>query len=837
MERKTIPEVIASFLAKEDYIKLREFVSELKKNELNTEDLAWKNLALGLIAWNLDGQPNQSIIYLSNNLALEQVISKHVITRTKVALGLAYDAIEQFDRATYYYHQALTDYEQDANYPRMVAVLVNIAIIHMRCQEYTQGFQKATQAIELARKANFTDSFAYAYAWNTIACAHRETGLFDLALAEFAEMLTIGEKLDNQKIIATACHNLGELWLDKRVFDRSENYYQRAVKLLPHTDPALLADSLGGLAYIKLLQGDFESANTTFNQILEYTQKIQNHHIITNLHLARAALAEKQGNHATALSETRQAVASVESLRANIVLSDDRARFSATRINAYEQLITRLIVCNPPETLAEAFYVAEQSKSRTLLELLQQRNDGTNPIRPPKNVPSEWLAQEAELRQRLLPLYSDSNSNPQIIALENQLHERIRITDADFASFQSANPLNLAQVQARLPHNTCLIEYIITDKTDSNSVWGSFGNIANIWAFVITQNTAQVIRLPLTPSQLRLAFRSTGDSEIGRLPHLTPDGSGRLNPPVILKNLHKFLIDPLGSVVTQAELLFIVPHGLLHYVPFHALLPDQTVLYAPSSTLLLDTIQSKTPSTQCGVLAIGCNLTVTARPLHFAEIEAHVIATNIGDQTLLGINATRSAVLSQAKSYRYIHLACHGLFRPQNPMLSYLHLHDVTLDANDVIQHLELNADLVVLSACETGLNQIMRGDELMGFIRAFLYAGTPAVLVSQWIAADISTCILMRLFYTALQNFPPSLSPTATALSHAQRILRNLTTSQIRKQLSELSISSEIAEGHLLTLAHALDIPLADDAKLFDHPFYWAPFFMMGGKIAKTSL
>lgn len=160
-------------------------------------------------------------------------------------------------------------------------------------------------------------------------------------------------------------------------------------------------------------------------------------------------------------------------------------------------------------------------------------------------------------------------------------------------------------------------------------------------------------------------------------------------------------------------------------------------------------------------------------------------ATLPGARILLDERATAAALREQAPGCSVVHVACHGLFRPENPMFSALRLHDGWLTAADALQ-LDLRGALVVLSGCETGASRVVGGgDEAIGLPRAFLGAGADAVLVSLWLAQDDTTAALMQHWYAGVRDGQSA----AAALRSAQ-----------------------------LALTHE-----------HPHPYHWAPFVLVG--------
>jgi CHAT domain-containing protein len=217
-------------------------------------------------------------------------------------------------------------------------------------------------------------------------------------------------------------------------------------------------------------------------------------------------------------------------------------------------------------------------------------------------------------------------------------------------------------------------------------------------------------------------------------------------------------------------------------------------------------------------------------------------------KTLTGAVASEREIQQMAGSdslrrYRYLHFAAHGeancavpmqsaiLLTPeprapdQSKLLSAAPLYDGRLTAEQILETWYLDADLVTLSACETGLGPSVRGEHLLGFSQALLLAGTRSVIVSMWAVRDDATALLMHRFYQNLLGRREGTAPLSKAesLAEAKRWLRELTTEQleqIRYMPSPTSRSSIRRRGS--------DVKV-EDARPFAHPHYWAPFILIG--------
>jgi len=264
-----------------------------------------------------------------------------------------------------------------------------------------------------------------------------------------------------------------------------------------------------------------------------------------------------------------------------------------------------------------------------------------------------------------------------------------------------------------------------------------------------------------------------------------------------LSGLYQLLIQPIEALLglntdephgLESPLdLTVIPHGIVHRVPFQALFDGHAYLveraqitYAPSATAWA-LCQARGATRGGRSLAIG----VADDDIPHARTEALAVATALSQPTvLIDAHATRERFLHAAPGCGVIHIACHGLFREDNPMFSSLKLADGWLTASDIAQ-LDLRTSHVVLSACDSGRMAVTRGDEALGLTRAFLSAGARTLLVSMWLAHDQSTLELMTHYYGARASGQQS----ASALRTAQLALK----------------------------------------RVKPHPFYWAAFMLVG--------
>jgi CHAT domain-containing protein len=254
-----------------------------------------------------------------------------------------------------------------------------------------------------------------------------------------------------------------------------------------------------------------------------------------------------------------------------------------------------------------------------------------------------------------------------------------------------------------------------------------------------------------------------------------------------LKELHDALIAPLREKLHGSHII-IVPHGVLHQVPFHALFDGSkylidscSVSYAPSATVYA-LCQRNRRAPEAGVLILG--LPDFRAPCIVEEVEAvHRVLPE--SELATGASATFELLRQRGPECRFVHIATHARFRQDNPMFSGFWLGDRFLHVHELYE-LHLPVELLVLSGCSTGLSMVAGGDEQMGLVRGVLCAGAQSALLTLWDVHDQTTSLFMESFY------------------------RQLIASHDRAASLQQAVW-ELRENQ-------------------PHPYYWAPFYLVGG-------
>ncbi|MEZ4590549.1 MAG: CHAT domain-containing tetratricopeptide repeat protein [Chloroflexota bacterium] len=512
----------------------------------------------------------------------------------------------------------------------------------------------------------------------------------------------------------------------------------------------------------------------------------------------QGTLASKQNDAQTALARLDAAIQELEQMYGRLMI-EFRADFVADKEQIYEDAVS---ICLDLQQPAKGLEYCERAKSRALQDMLAHRLNLRIEARSPEDQPivNKLLHLRRE-RDRLYRRWATSEEPGQrggadealsaqhrvgqaVLDLEKQittLWHTLLIRNADYARDATLWQVQTMSAQPHLPANSLLLEY--------------FSVRDRLVLFLVTQETVEAFWLEGNMRQVQnllqlfqLNLKAVAKSSAAQITLSVKNAQG------ILHKLYHILLAPVAAKIAPYEQLIIVPHGSLHYLPFHALhdgtqylIQSHELSYLPGSSMLGYSQPAATNDQSPVITAVGSSY--DGRLPH-AVSEASNVAKRWQGQAIIEKEASLNRVKQAAETATILHLATHGDFRPDSPLFSGLVLADGWLTTLDIF-NLRLRASLVTLSACQTGRSVVGGGDELLGLMRAFLSAGAASLVSTLWAVEDLSTAVLMDLFYEALYNQQTK----GTALRHAQQRLLN-------------------DESY----------PAA-----YKHPYFWAPFFLVG--------
>lgn len=490
----------------------------------------------------------------------------------------------------------------------------------------------------------------------------------------------------------------------------------------------------------------------------------------------RGRVAENEGQPEEAADYYRRAIDEIERQRSTINSEGARIGFFGDKQVAYQALIRLLVQTGKTE---EAFLTTERAKARALVDMLANKQDFRVADADAENVRRLLAQQHAaddlfatgnapppEIEARLSTLTHTDPDKIDVGAVVTQVRNikvetagEIAALSPELASLVSVAKIDMADIRRNLPADATLVSYF----QDKDKLYAFLVDGAGVKAFTLD-------RAGLEPDIE--SFRQAIEHEDAKTADLS-------------RRLHARLIAPLVADIKTAKLV-VAPHGALHYLPFTALSDGKSdlidryqVTFLPSASALQFVGKVKVDSKAGTLLALGDpDLGDVLYDLPYAGKEAvSVGALFPNSAVLLHKEASKQSLKEYGASFKYLHFATHGKFDPDNPLDSALMLAGdpirKTQDRLTVseLYSMRLDADLVTLSACETGLGKVANGDDVVGLVRGFFYAGANHVVSTLWEIDDEATERLMVAFYRDVKAG----EPPAQALRKAQIELRKL--------------------------------------------------------------
>ena len=564
--------------------------------------------------------------------------------------------------------------------------------------------------------------------------------------------------------------NEGRYFEARRCCDGAANFFDESVL----HGKAALAHLL--LARIALQVGDLPTAQAQVDLALRGIANTQAPMLAYQAHLLRGQVAERRGDRSAAFDAFQEARHLLETVRSRLQAEELKISFVRNRLLVYEALVELYLADDAAEPSSrEALGCIESAKSRSMAEMIFQ---GGRALPLGDEGQSELVHRIRELREELNWYYHrieleelrpEENSRRRIASLQEQAesreHELLRTLrelpaqEREAAALESSGDFSLERLQAALPPSASLVEYYFArDRVVAAVVSRSEIHIRPVTLVSRVVHLLQLLRFQLSKFRLGTAYVQRFMETLLRATESH------------LEALETELLAPLHALLRGTHLVF-VPHGPLHFLPFHALrragrylCDDFTVSYAPSASVFA--LCQEKPARRDG-FSLVMGVPDARAPHILAEVQS-VAPLLPRPELFLGDRASSSVLRDRGPESARVHIATHGMYRQDNPMFSGIRLGDGYLNLYDLYR-LRIGAEFVALTGCATGMNVVAEGDELLGLQRGLLCAGASTLLLSLWDVHDRSTAELMQSFY---QGFVKT-GDTPASLQTAMRQLR----------------------------------------------------------------
>jgi CHAT domain-containing protein/Tfp pilus assembly protein PilF len=771
---------------------------------------------------------NQAIVHrLRGDLDAALAIQRRVLAAREadgdpVTLAVTLNNIGVLQQGRGAYRDALASMQRALAYrkpgsPEYASTLHNLGTVY-----YAQGdLAVARDYCERALAVPGIDAALTMNALTWLAEITRKQGDLEAAERYARHDVQLAEQTGAKPMLSEGLRVLGMLLSDRGQRQDARAQLERSLSVARTLDsPNVLGEALVGLGSVLVDERDYARALAAADEARALGDSLNARSRASAAHVAGLAHAGL-GRPKEARRAFETAIGDIEALREQVSgAAVERQQFLEANVAPYHSLIDLLI---EQQQFDEALRFAERARARTLLDVVQRGHVTLDRWLTPDEREQEHRLERTlrELQRRTtagVPSDRPAADTPAAAALAAARRELGALRARLFAAHPE---LSLARGEAAIPGRADIGRAIVDPST---AMLAYTVTARHAWLFVITNDTMRVHPLKVDVSTLTARIRKFREAI----------GTRDLGFATEARAFYDDLIGPAAAAALRGKTrLILIPDGALWELPFQALrsparrylLEDIEVAYAPSLTFLYARhmrarfTAAIDPPPPLELLAFG-NPTLAAheaaafKPLPSAETQARKIAALYpADRTLalIGAAAREATVKRDAGRYRVLHFATHGVVDDGNPLYSALLLADGS-DANAAtapgggaaedagedgrleareLMDIPLDADLVVLSACDTARGRIGVGEGVVGLSWAILLAGSASTVVSQWQVDAESTSSLMIGFHHALLNRTAGPTRVSTALRRAS-------------------------------------LDLMRDPR-YKHPFYWASFRVVG--------
>jgi CHAT domain-containing protein/tetratricopeptide (TPR) repeat protein len=778
---------------------------------------------LGVI-YRLQGNFTQALDYYQKSLNIREEIGDKVgIGEVINNIGSVYQSQGNYIQAFEYYQKGLKIAEEIDSKTGIIITLNNMGSVHIFQSNYIQAFEYYQKGLKIAEAIG--DQANIANSLNNMGFIQQSQDNSGEASEYYQKSLKIREEIGDQAGIANTLNNIGYVHQAQGDYAKAIEYYQKSLKIAEAIgDVSDMSTALGNLGVVHRLQGNYQQAIEFANRTANLSRQIGTPSLIWEAGIVAGMSYQALHQDEQAKKAFTEAIAAIEETR-NQIAGDEQQRqqFFAEKLSPYYGMITLLLGQNNP---TEALAFAERAKARSLLDVLQ-----SGKLNITKAMSPAEKQQEQQLNSHMVSLnaqiYKEKLQPQQDRARLNDLTAQLQKARLEMEAFQTslyaahpelkiqrgqAQTISLQEAAGLIPdHKTALLEFVVSED--------------QTYLFVLSKGASQtapdfqVYKIDIKQKELAKLCREYRKQLADR----------RISYQDLATRLYDLLFKPARAQLLSKTNLIIIPDGVLWELPFqtlqparnHFLIEDAAISYAPSLTVLQKMVkarQKRSPTPANTLLAVGnpsIGSETSARlktvmmddpllPLPEAERQVKLLQqlyTPARSKVYIGKQAGEAKVKAEAGDSRILHIATHGILNDASPMYSQIVLAQSEGDANEdglleawEIMNLELKADLVVLSACETARGKLGAGEGMIGLAWALFVAGSPATVVSQWKVESASTTELMVEFHKRLKS---GSGPQSTRLTKAEALRR--------------------AALKLMKV------------KAYKHPFYWAAFVIIG--------
>jgi CHAT domain-containing protein/tetratricopeptide (TPR) repeat protein len=758
---------------------------------------------------------------------------KSEIVKVLKNIGLSYSSKNDYSYALSSYFQALSSARDLQDDQETASCLNNIATLYSTLGDNEKSIAYYSEAMKIMETSDYTSKLSTFL--NNLSLSYqslyRTTGnedYFYRAIGLYQESLKMAQKLGDKTLQNLALAHMGNVYFDLKQYDDALKFLQPALEMArKRQDPLLSPSVLANIGMVYLNKENYAIAEDCLNRALAEARKAQSDPLMMRAFFGLGLCKEKSGDYRQTISYYDKCLRIIDKIGSKIADDINRASYAQDKAQIYHRMINLyynlFLKTKSAAFEKEIFSIAERAKARSFVEYLERLSKHDSA--PASGLPNP---QEEKLKiSRLDILKKLSSGGPDKESL-SRLEMQLRLIDDQISAMNStafletetsetlARPFALEYIQKKLLRNdTALIEYFL-------------GNERSYLIFISNAS----YKVAVLPSQDKIVDMLTGYLAYLEDPEIEP-AIGI----AAAKRLYRELFYPIESLIPKSVTnLVIVPDGLLFHLPFETLVSDNgadskpdylanryLISYAPSASAFFYLLKRPKPESYSkDLLAFGAPSYAKPRspgikdsrspgqllldlyeksgfslsPIPYSAKEVKEISKHFqpdkkniylkkeaNEQTFKALNLN---------NYRIVHFACHAFSDESYPLMSALVF---SLDGSDEedgffqvleMYKLRLNAELTVLSACQTGKGKNIQNEGVLGLPRVFFYMGSRSVISTLWSIDDKATSRFMGYFY---EDYAKGIGKAQALRSAKQRMMRTK----------------------------------------YSHPFYWSAFILTG--------
>ena len=716
--------------------------------------------------------------------------------RWLTGIGVVHFQRAEYKKALEYYHRGLQLAKETGNRESETSLLGNIGGVFFQLGEYKKALEyfRKVQNLEIEPKSRIAilDNMGTVY----LMMANPQS-----ALQYYQKAYTLSKKYGNKHSEAIVLLNMGNVYNFTGKNEKAVKNYDKALFLVKKIgDKKAESEILGYTGVARFRQGKYKEALEYFDKAIAIASEYRFRYILFRLYYYKGSAYYHKKNNNKAIENLKKSIDILEDIRGALKVEELKTTFMKQYLDVYEMLIELLI---KEGEVGEAFYYAERGKARNFLDML-----GNRKIIPKKGADRKLAEEEGSL---MVLIRSMEKARVHLKGKElkklkknlkeaqkrhSEIFEKLKISNPEYTALISVVPPKLEEIQSHLKPSQVILEYFVGK--EKTYIW--IVSKENIKCSVIScgrkklSNAVSEIRSNIIGSKGREV--SEEDLEYSRKN---------------LADMYSLVVKPVEKYLDGKEII-VVPHSSLHYVPFSALIDgnekymveNYSITMEPSSSSFVhfQKRSGELPDSFVGY-ALGEIKKKGSQSLDNADtfragysslpgsmkeldqIKKELTDKGFNIQVYTEDEFTGKKTGETVQKGGLIHFSTHGFMSGRaKGRFSGLVVYDGYIFIIDIFNW-NMNSDMVVLSACQTGMGRLLEGDEMVGLSRAFLQAGSNNLVATLWSVQDKATQILMVNFY--------------------------------KKILSGKSKAESLREAQLELM------------KKYPNPFYWAPFIIFG--------